>query len=600
MSLLTLSNRFGALNNRAEPHIIGPNAAQALSNVVLDSLGIVPQKDVGSTVATGSGTARSLYKFSGQYIISTEARQYVEYGGQLIYCVDGQAPKRSADGITFYNLGLKPPQIAPTAAVGAAGVLTGSYSYYVTFTGTLGGESGYSPAGSVTLTADQADLTAIPTHLGTGSITTGSPTVTGVTNIGAYQVGMNVIGQDSAAASAPAAGVGIPAGTTIISINTGASTITLSANATATTAGIRITDPQYIARKIYRAGGGQVGTNLIATLSNMTTLTYTDNTADQDVGAQGTVSDYDVPPLLSCIATTPENRLVGASGSTVYYAEASLPSAWKATSSVSMTDTVVGLAHHSGNLLVLTTTAPSLILGTSPTTYRVINLPSQQGCLGRDTIADMGDAGVFWLSPDGLCAFSGGAVDVISKGALSDAFMAGVAATNAKAARYNERYILFVQSGASFASGGYLEWDSRTLGNWKTGSVTANAAAYSRTDDLLYVAQTAAVKAWEGGAAGSTTCSYQTGDWIDKAFSTLKHWRGAAVDHNGTVSATVYVDGVQVGSVQTLVRTTLGRSFWRLPAGSRGRRISIKVAGTGTTWRVVEILAEAGDVSRKM
>ena len=195
--------------------------------------------------------------------------------------------------------------------------------------------------------------------------------------------------------------------------------------------------------------------------------------------------------------------------------------------------------------------------------------------------------------------FSGGAVDVISKAALSDAFMAGLSATNAKAARYNERYILFAQSGTSFPSGGYLEWDSRTLGNWKTGTVTASAVCYSRADDILYVAQTADVKAFEGGATGSTTCSYQTGDWIDGKFSMLKHWRGAAVDHNGTVTATVYIDGVQVGSTQTLTRTTLGRSLWRLPAGSRGRRISIKVAGTGTTWRVVEILAEAGDVSRK-
>lgn len=598
MSLLTLSNKFGALNNRAEPHIIGPNAAQALSNVVLDSLGIVPQKDVGATVATGSGTARSLYKFAGQYIISTEARQYVEYGGQLIYCVAGQAPKRSADGITFYNLGLKPPQAAPTAAAGSAGVLSGDFTYYLTFTNALGWESGPSPAGTVTLSSDQADLSALATGLGTGSITNGSPTVTSVTNVSAYQVGQNIIGQDSGAVSAPATSVGIPAGTTILSIDTGASTITLSANATATAAGIRITDPQYTGRKLYRSSNDTA--KLVTSFADMTTLTYTDNTATANLGAPITTTSYDVPPLLSSIAISPSGLLVGTFGASLYFAEDILPHAWKPASFRGFNEPLVAVVAVSSGFLALTGASPYLVLGTSFATSRIVLVPSQQGCLGRDTVIDMGDVGVFYLSPDGLCVFNGGAVDVISKGSLSDAFMAGVSATNAKAVRYNERYILFVQSGTSFASGGYLEWDSRTQGHWKVGSVAANAACYSRTDDVLYVAQTAAVKAWEGGAAGSTTCSYQTGDWIDKAFSTLKHWRGAAVDHNGTVTATVYIDGVQVGSVQTLTRTTLGRSFWRFPAGSRGRRISVKVAGTGTTWRVVEILTDAGDVARRM
>lgn len=595
--LLTLTNKFGAMNNRAEPHIIGPDAAQALSNVALDSMGIVPQKDVGSTITSGSGTARSLYKFNSQYIISTEARQYIEYAGHLIYAVAGQVPKRTADGTTFYNLGLKPTLQAPSAAAGAAGNPNGTYSYYVTFTGTLGGESGLSAAGSVTVASQQVSLTTIPTHLGTGDITTGSPTVANVTNISAYQVGMNIIGQIAAGTSAPDASVGIPAGTTILAV--GSTTLTLSANATQTTAGIRITDPQFSGRKIYRSGGGASSTKLVTTLADMTTVAYTDNTADASLGATVTVTSYDVPPLLNFILATPTGRLMGGNGVNLYYSEEGQPSAWKSTSYLAFNETLVGGAAYSGNILALTGVAPYLVLGTSLTTFRVVSIPSQQGCLERDTIVDMGDAGVFYLSPDGLCAFTGGGVEVISKGALSDAFMAGVAATNAKAVRYNERYILFAQSGASFSSGGYLEWDSRTQGNWKMGSLAANAAHYNRTDDALYVAQAAAVKLWEGGAAGSASCSYTTGDWVDKGFSLLKHWRGVAVDHNGTVSATVYIDGTAVGDVQSLVRTTLGRSFFRLPPGSRGRRISVKVAGTGTTWRVVEILTDANTVSRK-
>ena len=87
--MLTLTNKFGGLNNRSEAHIIGPQLAQDLSNVNLDSQGIRPLKGLGAAVTSGAGTLRSIYKFNGNWILSTEARQYVEYGGQLIYCVSG-------------------------------------------------------------------------------------------------------------------------------------------------------------------------------------------------------------------------------------------------------------------------------------------------------------------------------------------------------------------------------------------------------------------------------------------------------------------------------------------------------------------------------
>lgn len=71
---------------------------------------------------------------------------------------------------------------------------------------------------------EEQDFTTI-----TGNITTGSPLVTGISSLIDIRVGMRI------------SGTGIPDGTVINSINTTTSTIRLSANATATTAGVTLT-----------------------------------------------------------------------------------------------------------------------------------------------------------------------------------------------------------------------------------------------------------------------------------------------------------------------------------------------------------------------
>src|SRR3990167_4538703 len=81
----------------------------------------------------------------------------------LLWCngVDGSL---KYDGTTWYNLGITAPASAPTAALGAAGALTGAYSYKVTFyNNALAHESIPSVASnSVTASAQQIGLTGIP------------------------------------------------------------------------------------------------------------------------------------------------------------------------------------------------------------------------------------------------------------------------------------------------------------------------------------------------------------------------------------------------------------------------------------------------------
>lgn len=70
------------------------------------------------------------------------------------------------EGTESRQLGITPPDTAPTAAAGAAGALTGDYEYMVTFyrSGNYPCESNPSPESTaVTLSSEKCDLSAIPT-----------------------------------------------------------------------------------------------------------------------------------------------------------------------------------------------------------------------------------------------------------------------------------------------------------------------------------------------------------------------------------------------------------------------------------------------------
>ena len=82
----------------------------------------------------------------------------------LVYACNGVDGNRKYDGTTVMNMGVAAPSSACTAALGAAGVLTGDYSYKVTFyNAALAHESNPSPvSNTIAATSDQISLSGIP------------------------------------------------------------------------------------------------------------------------------------------------------------------------------------------------------------------------------------------------------------------------------------------------------------------------------------------------------------------------------------------------------------------------------------------------------
>ena len=388
-----------------------------------------------------------------------------------------------------------------------------------------------------------------------------------------YVTFVSALGGESAPSPISAAATPVAQGVALTNIPTGAS-------------GDNVTS-----RRIYRVGGTLTTINLVGTIADNVTTTLTDAVSDATAATGAVLSSttYTPPGQLEWIAVSPYGILFGGIGARVYYSVAALPRAWPTANYVDLPEATVAGAYYAGAMTVLTGAQPYVINGNSTSTFSVIGIPAQQGCVARDSLVDMGHS-LFYRSNDGICRFTGRDVEVISKESLADALLDGASATNCKAARYNERYLIFFQSGTSFPSGGYVEWNPRVDGEWLKGTTPANAVHYNRTADALYVAQTSDVRQWEAGA--TLAGYYVTGDWIDRTYSLLKHWTIVAVDHTGTIAVDVIIDGTTVVTGRSCVQgSSVGRSRFYLPPGRKGRAISFKVSwAAGASVRVVEVM----------
>lgn len=158
---MQISTFNGGLNTRMEPHLLALNEAVEYSDID-SSTGVL--KPVNKNTNIGEAVDPYFWYFNSAWLSSATAREYVEYKDKL-YWTEASASAKVYDGTNTYQLGITKPASAPSVATGAAGVLTGTYTYVVTFyDDSTGVESQPSVASSsVAPASQQVDLTSIPT-----------------------------------------------------------------------------------------------------------------------------------------------------------------------------------------------------------------------------------------------------------------------------------------------------------------------------------------------------------------------------------------------------------------------------------------------------
>jgi len=125
-----------------------------------------------------------IYKFKEVWLSFNTYRSYVEFQNRLYYTDGINKPKKTSDGVTWYNIGIEKPiaQIS-TISVATPGNLTGTYqwcyTYYNINDGTESQPNEFSP--EVTITAGKATFDLV------------ASTDPQVTNIRLYRLGGNLV-----------------------------------------------------------------------------------------------------------------------------------------------------------------------------------------------------------------------------------------------------------------------------------------------------------------------------------------------------------------------------------------------------------------------
>lgn len=173
-------------------------------------------------------------------------------------------------------------------------------------------------------------------------------------------------------------------------------------------------------RKIYRDNNDGVWVHL-ATLSDNTTTVYTDTLA---VGATPTPipTDNGVPPAFGLITAWLDRAWISKiSGEpyTLYYSEAGLPDIFPANNRLicNQQDPISMHIVYRGRLVVWNRNSMGYIEGTTPDTFRYVDVQGSVGCVDNRTLQIRVIDGVpivVWLSDKGFYAYNGSSIDYVS------------------------------------------------------------------------------------------------------------------------------------------------------------------------------------------
>ena len=123
-------------------------------------------------------------------------------------------------------------------------------------------------------------------------------------------------------------------------------------------------------------------------------------------------------PNLTFLTAMWNGMMAGITGNSVRVCEPYAPYAWPAAYDVIPPDgKPVGLGVFGQNMLILTTSRPVLVNGSSPDGLDQQKIEMPQGCIASRSIVSMG-SGVAWASEDGLCWYGAGGPRLLTAGIM--------------------------------------------------------------------------------------------------------------------------------------------------------------------------------------
>lgn len=346
--------------------------------------------------------------------------------------------------------------------------------------------------------------------------------------------------------------------------------------------------------RIYRTATGGTSTDylFVGEVSVSTTQpVFEDAVKGSALGESIQTRDFYPPPQnLRGIVAMPGGVLAGFIGTTVYFSQPYLPYAWKPSTTQALENRVIGACPYENGLYVTTTAHPILITGYSPETMSSQKIPAIQAGVSKGSICNAGPFAAY-ASHDGLVALRGidASLDLSFKFFTREQWRSlyGNKLHLMRLNAHDGHLLAWFEDGTP---GFLIRMDEVTPSLTKVSDPVYCALVHPQTDNL-YV------------GAGSSIYAFKTGGsrlpwthWGKDYILPKQESLGAVqIVGNGSMTLTVYADGVQVHQVVINGNKT-GSSIARLPSGFRARRWSFMLQGSADSYlyemNVVTSLAE--------
>lgn len=344
--------------------------------------------------------------------------------------------------------------------------------------------------------------------------------------------------------------------------------LTLNANKSVDISGFVASDNQFADLiRLYRVGANTTDFTLLVELP-IYTATYNDNIKTLD--AIGDILDAynNQPPLIGLRYIIEAYGIMFAvKGNNLYYSETGFPDYWPTLNSIPFSADLTGLVAIPDGIVIFTNSKAYILLGTDPTSFRIILLNPEHGCIEHNSIRVVKNT-LLWAAADGICALSGNSITVITKEKLNRVTFQIVSTTV-----YNEQYIVTLLDGTAFIVD--VRFNGSVFKNIKyTLAPIYNIGVF---DNVLY------------GVVNEQLALLDKGELIDFYYmsplftegdaSVTKLYNNIYITANGRFIFEVYIDEIKVSSDELI-----GNQIFEIKVPQekqRGSNIQFYVQGTG-------------------
>ena len=311
------------------------------------------------------------------------------------------------------------------------------------------------------------------------------------------------------------------------------------------------------------------------------TTTYVDAVEDSNLGELLQTGDWEAPPdevtashpdgQMKGLVMLPNGIFAGFSGQTICLSEPFMPHAFPKKYQLTTRDDIVALAVIGNGLLVTTKNKPYLVTGSDSASMSMIEMDSNQSCVSKRSMVDMGDYAIY-ASPDGLVMAGSQGIQVITENVITRDQWQALVPSSMSGFFYEGRYVGFYNDGSN--QKGFIFDPRGGKNSFVDLDFYAHAGFNDKEADKLYLLISGTLFEF------NASTNLKTYKWKSKKFYFDRPISPAvakvdADTYSSNITFKIYADGALKHT-----QSVGDSNMFRLPSGYRAKQIEVQLEGT--------------------